>query len=372
MGNGDQETFARLLQHAGITINGDRPFDPKIHNKEVFRRVLTQKNLGLGETYMEKWWDCKAIDQFIAKILQADLTRHLKKDWATAMQMFKAAVLNLQRPSRAFRVGETHYDVGNDLYVRMLDKRMQYSCGYFKETDELEEAQRAKLDLICKKLLLEPGMEIIEFGCGFGGFAQFAAKNYGVSVTGYTVSKEQAKFAREYCKGLPVTIQLADYRKAQGQYDRVVSIGLMEHVGYKNYRTYMKLANRLLKDDGMVFIHTIGGNTSSITANPWTTKYIFQNGMLPSLAQLSKSMEGIFVVEDWHNFGEDYDRTLMAWHDNFVRSWPEIKQNYTESFYRMWKYYLLSSAGGFRARSMQLWQILMTKPGRPAPVTRIS
>lgn len=372
MGNGEQETFARLLQYAGITVNGDRPFDPKIHNKNFYRRVLTQKNLGLGESYMEKWWDCKAIDQFITKILQTNLTRHLKQDWATAIQIFKAAVFNLQRPNLAFIVGETHYDIGNDLYRRMLDKRMQYSCGYFKDTADLEEAQRAKLDLVCKKLLLKPGMEIIDFGCGFGGFAQFAAKNYGVSVTGYTVSKKQAKFAREYCKGLPVNIRLEDYRKAQGQYDRVVSIGIMEHVGCKNYRTYMKIANRLLKEEGLAFVHTIGGNKSCLTSNPWTTKYIFPNGMLPSMAQLTKSMEGIFVVEDWHNFGEDYDRTLMAWHDNFINSWPEIKQNYTESFYRMWKYYLLSSAGGFRARSMQLWQIIMTKPGRTAPSTRIS
>jgi cyclopropane-fatty-acyl-phospholipid synthase len=372
MGNDEKKTFARLMQYAGITINGDRPFDPRIYNDGFYRRVLTQQNLGLGESYMEKWWDCTALDQFITKILQTNLREHLKKDWAMALQVLKAAAFNLQRPGRAFRVGEIHYDIGNDLYERMLDKRMQYSCGYYKDTDTLEEAQRAKLDLICRKLDLEPGMEVIELGCGFGGFARFAAENYGVKVTGYTVSKEQAKFARQYCKDLPITIHLEDYRKATGSFDRVVSIGLMEHVGCKNYRTYMKLANQLVKADGIVFIHTIGANVSNITCNPWTTKYIFPNGMLPSMAQLSKAMEGLFVMEDWHNFGEDYDKTLMAWHDNFVRTWPELKQNYSDAFYRMWKYYLLSSAGGFRARSMQVWQMVLTKPGRSCPDTRIS
>lgn len=371
-GNREKEIVSRIIGLAGIAVNGDRPFDLKVYNDGFYGRVLAKKNLGLGESYMDNWWDCSALDQFIAKILQINLRKHLKQDWTTAWEIIKAAALNLQRPTLSFRVGEMHYDIGNDLYRRMLDKRMQYSCAFFKDTVDLDEAQEAKLRLICEKLALGPKMKIIDIGCGFGGFARYAAENYGVTVVGYTISKEQAKFAEEYCKGVPVTIRLEDYRKATGCFDRVISIGMMEHVGYKNYRTYMKVASNLLKDDGIAFIQTIGSNMSSIICNPWTTKYIFPNSMLPSMAQLAKAIEGLFVMEDWQNFGQYYDKTLMAWHSNFTRAWPELKKNYGERFYRMWEYYLLSSAGGFRSRSMQLWQIVMTKPCRTRPKEFIS
>ncbi|MBI9089111.1 MAG: cyclopropane fatty acyl phospholipid synthase [Desulfobacterium sp.] len=370
-GNREKETFAKLMGFAGITVNGDRPFDIRVTNDGFYQRVLSQRALGLGESYMDKWWECSAIDQFFEKILRMNIKERLRQDWVTAWEIVKAAVFNLQRPGLAFKVGKVHYDIGNDLYQRMLDKRMQYSCAYFKDGVDLDQAQEAKLRLICDKLALEPGMEVIELGCGFGGFARYAAKHHGVRVIGYTISKEQAKFAEAYCRGLPVTIKLADFREARGCFDRVVSIGIMEHVGYKNYRTYMKLASDLLTDDGIVFIHTIGSNVSNIACNPWTTKYIFPNGMLPSISQLARSMEGLFVMEDWHNFGEDYDKTLMAWHDNFIRAWPDLKKSYGERFHRMWEYYLLSSAGGFRSRSMQLWQIVMTKQGRTRPECRL-
>jgi cyclopropane-fatty-acyl-phospholipid synthase len=370
-GHKEKETVARLMGFAGITVNGDRPFDIQVNNDSFYQRVLSQRALGLGESYMDKWWECNAIDQFFEKILRMDIKERLRQDWVTAWEIVKAAVFNLQRPGLAFKVGKVHYDIGNDLYKRMLDKRMQYSCAYFKDTVDLNLAQEAKLRLICDKLALAPGMEIVELGCGFGGFARYAAKHHGARVVGYTISREQAKFAKAYCRGLPVTIKLADFREARGCFDRVVSIGIMEHVGYKNYRTYMKLASDLLKDDGIAFIHTIGSNISNVTSNPWTTKYIFPNGMLPSISQLARAMEGLFVMEDWHNFGEDYDKTLMAWHANFVRAWPDLEQSYGERFHRMWEYYLLSSAGGFRSRSMQLWQIVMTKQGRARPECRL-
>jgi cyclopropane-fatty-acyl-phospholipid synthase len=367
-----KKIFTDLMSVAGICVNGNRPFDIRIHNDRFFERVVASPVLGLGESYMDGWWDCPALDVFFEKTLRADLPRQVRQDKVTVLNALMAKIFNLQTVQRAFTVGKHHYDIGNDLYKAMLDKRMQYTCGYWKDTRDLDAAQEAKLEMICRKMALAPGMTLLELGCGFGGFARYAAEKYQVSVTGYTVSEKQAQFGRDYCNGLPVDIRLNDYRTASGTYDRILSIGLMEHVGYKNYRTYMELTHRLLKADGIAFVHTIGGNVTSTICNPWTARYIFPNSVLPSIAALGNAMEGLFVMEDWHNFGEDYDKTLMAWHSNFTAAWPRLKDRYGERFYRMWEYYLLSCAGAFRARSLQLWQIVLTRPGRPKPDCRIS
>ncbi|HKJ99875.1 MAG TPA: cyclopropane fatty acyl phospholipid synthase [Desulfotignum sp.] len=367
-----EKVFSDMMTKAGIRVNGDRPFDIQVKNDKFYQRVLASPALGMGESYMDEWWECPALDTFIEKTLRADIPGQVKQDRMTACNALMAKIFNLQTIQRAFAVGKHHYDIGNDLYRNMLDKRMQYTCGYWKDAENLEEAQEAKLELICKKIGLTPGMTILELGCGFGGFARYAAEKYQVSVTGFTVSKKQAEFGRDYCKGLPVDIRLDDYRNASGTYDRILSIGLMEHVGFKNYRTYMELTHRLLKADGLAFIHTIGGNVTTTICNPWTAKYIFPNSVLPSIAALGQAMEGIFVMEDWHNFGEDYDKTLMAWHQNFKAAWPRLRDLYGDRFYRMWEYYLLSCAGAFRARALQLWQIALTRRGRPGPDCRIS
>jgi len=367
------ETVIReLLEGTGIEINGSNPWDLQVHDDRLYERVLREVELGFGEAYMDGWWDCEAIDELITRILLADLPSKLKGNWRLMLHALQARLFNLQSRRRAFQIGERHYDLGNDLYQAMLDKRMNYTCAYWKEgVTTLDEAQEAKLELVCQKIGLEPGMHVLDIGCGWGCFAKYAAEKYGVRVTGVTVSKEQVKLGMEMCKGLPVELKLQDYRDVTGVYDRVISIGVMEHVGYKNYRTYMEVADRTLKDGGIAFIHTIGGNISSTKANAWTTKYIFPNGMLPSIAQLSKAMEGIFVIEDLHNIGPHYDKTLMAWHANFEAAWPELRKKYDERFYRMWRYYLLSSAGGFRARQSQLWQFVMTRPGTPQPNCRV-
>ncbi len=361
-----------LLEAAGITVNGDRAFDIQVHHPETFRRILSQGELGLGESYMDGWWDCEQLDEFIAKILRANLQERVSKNWRLAMHHLRARFFNLQKISRAYQIGEHHYDIGNDLYEAMLDKQMNYTCAYWKDAKDLDKAQNAKLELVCRKLGLQPGMSILELGCGFGAFAAYAARHYDCTVTGVTVSKKQVEWATEHHKNLPVKILLQDYRSVTGQYDRVISIGIMEHVGYKNYRTYMVVVDRTLKPDGLAFIHTIGGNDSTRATDPWTTKYIFPNGMLPSIAQLGAAMEGLFIMEDWHNFGPHYDPTLMAWYANFETAWPQLEKNYDERFRRMWRYYLLSSAGGFRARHDQLWQIVMNRPSRPQPDCRKS
>ena len=373
-----------LLAKAGVKVNGPsdalgtgaRPWDITVHDDRVFARILAQGSLGLGESYMDGWWDSESLDETMARIMRANLEQEVKLTWSFIWAVLKALVSNRQSRGRAFQVGEEHYDLGNDLYEAMLDTRMIYTCGYWSSPTapavDLDAAQEAKLDLICRKVGLKEGDRILDIGCGWGGFLKFAAEKYGVSGVGITVSEEQAKLAREKCAGLPIEIRVEDYREvtpstslgAGEQFDHIISIGMFEHVGYKNYRSYFEMAHRCLKDGGIFLLHTIGGNFSVRTGDAWLDKYIFPNGMLPSIAQIGRGIEKLFVMEDWHNFGPDYDKTLMAWFTNFDYAWPTLKERYGERFYRMWKYYLLICAAVFRARDAQLWQIVLTKHGR--------
>lgn len=371
MSNEAKIIISDLLAGADIQVNGTNPWDITVHNDRFFTRLLQQPHLALGEGYMDGWWDCPAIDQFITRALTAQLDNKILGNWRIKWHILRAQLLNLQSVRRAFQVGQQHYDLGNDLYQAMLDKRLNYTCAYWKDAKNLDEAQEAKLELVCRKIGLQPGMTVLEIGCGWGSFAKYAAEKYGAQVLGVTVSKEQVALGMELCRGLPVELRLQDYREVQGQFDRVISIGVMEHIGYKNYRTYMEIVDRCLKPGGVGFVHTIGGNISVALADQFTNKYIFPNGMLPSIAQLSKAMEGLFVMEDWHNIGPHYDPTLMAWQANFEAAWSHLQHNYSERFRRMWNYYLLSSAGGFRSRTQQLWHIVFTRPGSIQPSCRM-
>lgn len=365
-----------LLDSADIQVNGTRPWDIQVHDRRFYDRVLREVALGLGESYLDGWWDCESIDQMISHALLARLDEKIIGDWKILGPVLMSRLFNRQSKSRAYEVGVRHYDLGNDLYCAMLDSRLAYTCAYWKDATNLDEAQEAKLDLVCRKIGLQPGMRVVDLGCGWGAFAKYAAEKYGAHVLGVTVSKEQVELGMQRSKGLPVELRLQDYREitpqTDGMFDAVVSIGLMEHVGYKNYRTYMQVASRLLKEDGIAFIHTIGGNVSSTTTDEWNQKYIFPNSMLPSISQLGKAMEGIFVMEDWHNIGPHYDPTLMAWHARFERAWPSLKEKYGQRFYRMWRFYLLTSAASFRVRNQQLWQIVLTHRFTPQPSNRIS
>ena len=354
----------KLLKNADIKVNGNRPWDIKVHKEEFYKRFLSQGSLGLGESYMDGWWDCKKLDEFFNKIFSAKIDKKVIP-LSLKLHIAKSKIFNLQSKSRAFQIGKHHYDKGNDLYKAMLDKRLTYTCGYWKKTKTLDQAQEAKLDLVCKKLNLKPGQKILDIGCGWGSFAKYAAEKYKVKVVGITVSKEQIALSKKLCKGLPIEIRFQDYRKVNEKFDHIVSLGMFEHVGVKNYRKYMEVVHKCLKDDGLFLLHTIGGNESRITGDPWLLKYIFPNSMLPSIKQIGESIEGLFVMEDWHNFGADYDKTLMAWLANFRKNWNKIKKNYDDRFYRMWKYYLLGCAGIFRTRRNQLWQIVLSKKGVP-------
>jgi cyclopropane-fatty-acyl-phospholipid synthase len=368
---GAERAIRDLVGRAGIEVGGSRPWDVKVHDNRFYARVLKDGSLGVGESYMDGWWDCEAVDELVARLVTIQAKEAIQ-DWRTFLYAAAAKALNLQAPGRAFEVGEKHYDIGNDLYKAMLGESLAYTCAYWKDATTLDAAQRAKFDLVCRKIGLKPGMKVLELGCGWGTFARHAAQHYGAEVTGYTVSKEQVALGRELNRGLPVELRLDDYRRARGQYDAVVSIGIMEHVGAKNYRAYMETADRCLRPGGIAFVHTIGGNRSKDLIDSWFHKYIFPNAVLPSLGQLSRAMEGIFVPEDVHNIGPHYDRTLMEWHANFERAWPTLKARYGERFYRMWRYYLLTCAGSFRARYLQLFQIVMTRPATPQPDCRIS
>ncbi len=355
--------FEKLVSLAGVQINGNNPWDIKVFDERFYKRAITEVELGLGETYMDGWWDSDKLDELIFKLLRADLQYKVKRNYKVALQLAGFYLINMQARRKAFEVGKRHYDLGNDLFRNMLDKRMNYSCAYWKNAHSLDEAQENKLELICKKLYLKPGMKVLDIGCGWGAFGKYAAEKYNVEVVGVTVSEEQVKLGKELCKGLPVEFRLQDYRDLNGKFDRIVSVGMIEHVGYKNYRQYFKVAERCLDDDGLFLLHTIGEITSVKSTDAWTHKYIFPNGMLPSVKQLSEAVEGLFIIEDLHNFGADYDKTLMAWYDNFIASWDKIKSNYDERFFKMWKYFLLSSAGAFRARRNQIWQIVLSKKG---------
>lgn len=355
----------RLADPADIQVDGDRPWDVRVHDDRLYRRLLTSGTLGLGEAYMDGWWDCDAIDEMVARAQQTGAAGRFTSR-VESLRQRTAALHNRQTRARSREVGERHYDVGNDLYARMLDRRMIYSCGYWKDIGnphDLDAAQEAKLGLIAAKLGLEPGMRVLDIGCGWGGAAQFFAEQHGCEVVGVTISAEQAKLATERCADLPVDIRLQDYRDVDETFDRVYSIGMFEHIGVKNYRTYFEACRRLLRDDdGLTLVHTIGGSRSTNTTDPFFEKYIFPNSMLPSAAQITAEAEGVLHLQDWHNFGTDYDLTLMAWHRNIEAAWDDLPA-YDERFRRMWRFYLLASAGSFRAGALQLWQVVFSKRG---------
>ncbi|WP_083988646.1 cyclopropane fatty acyl phospholipid synthase [Devosia geojensis] len=364
MSNRAKRFVEQQLAAADIVINGDRPWDPRIHDERLYARLIAQGTLGLGESYMDGWWDAEALDELIYRLLTAAVPDAFPKDTAVLWSAVKGRLLNLQR-LKVKEVGEKHYDIGNDLYEAMLDRRMIYSCGYWKDADSLDAAQEAKLDLICRKVGLEKGMRVLDIGSGWGGFLQFAAERYGISGVGVTVSREQAALANERTQGLTVETRLMDYQALDGKFDRIVSVGMFEHVGYKNYRAFFAKARTLLADDGLMLLHTIGGHHSTTHGEPFSEKYIFPNGMLPSIAQIGRASEGRFVMEDWHNFGADYEKTLLAWWANFDAAWPGLEGRYGARFYRLWRYYLLSFAALFRARNVSLWQIVFSPRGVP-------
>ena len=354
-----KKSIKNLLEKADVKVNGNRDWDIQIHNEKFYSRVIGGGSLALGESYMDEWWDCKRIDLFIEKLLRAKLDEGL--NIGTILLGIKSQILNLQSKSRASQVGEDHYDLGNELYKNMLGETMTYTCAYWKNSKNLKDAQNAKHGLICKKLKLKKGMRVLDIGCGFGEFARYASKKYGVNVVGISISKEQIKYAKNNCRGLPVEIKFLDYRSLNEKFDRIVSIEMFEAVGYKNFKTYFEIVEKCLKPQGLFVMQVIGQNSSSKVGNPWSDKYIFKNGMLPSIKQLGETTEKILIVEDWENLSTYYSKTLHEWEKNFVDNWEKLEKTYDKRFYRMWRYYLMSCAGSFQARHIQDWQIVFSR-----------
>lgn len=359
----DKQVVQEILTLADVQIDGSRPWDIKVNDDRFYARVLRDTSLGLGESYMEGWWSAQDLEQLIYKLVRANLETRVKPSWSMFWNVLRAKLFNTQDKKGSLAVIDTHYQLGNDFFRAMLGETMAYSCAYWKSAANLDEAQRAKYDLIARKLGMQKGMRVLDIGCGWGSFAKHIAEHYGVSVVGITLSENQANYARELNKGLPVEIRVQDYRDIHEQFDRIVEIGMFEHVGYKNYRLFMESVHENLKEGGLFMLHTIGSNQTRLVTEPWTHKYIFPEGVLPSIAAIGKSIEGLFVMEDWHNLNVDYEKTLLAWFRNFDANWDKFKAQYPKPFYNMWKYYLLSSAGSFRARDIQLWQVVLSKGG---------
>jgi cyclopropane-fatty-acyl-phospholipid synthase len=356
------------LEAAGVRINGPDAWDIRVLDDRLYDRVLSQGTLGLGESYMDGWWECPEVDELIARVLRHRLKDHLAMNWQVNLAILRLKLLNLQSRRLSRRVAEVHYDLGNDFFARMLGPTMTYSCGYWNTASSLEEAQDRKHDLICDKLAIEGRHRLLDIGCGWGRLLAHAYRKTGCRGLGVTISEPQMRYAKETHRELPIEFSLCDYRDpsidAGGPFDRIVSVGMFEHVGARNYRSFFSRVSKLLADDGLFLLQTIG-NRGHTGADPWVDRYIFPNSVVPCASDLAQVLDELFVLEDWHCFGHDYDRTLMEWAKNFEAYAKSPEFPFDQRFYRMWRYYLYSFAGAFRARNnFQIWQVVASKKGK--------
>jgi len=355
-----ERVIAELLAKADVTVNGPNPWDLQVRDDRAYDRVLREGSIGFGEAFMARWLDCDRVDLLVDRVYRAQLNEQVEAK-AALFEAFKARINPFGSRARSFEIGEWHYDTGNDLFEKMLDPYMVYSCAYWHRADTLDDAQRDKLELICRKLQLQPGMRVLDIGCGFGGLARYAAEHYGVSVTGLTVSKRQAELATRKASGLPVEFLLKDYRDVNDTFDRVVSVGMFEHVGRRHHREFFAACDRCLKPSGLLVLHTIG-YLKEQPLNPWYDKYIMPGVEFPTVSNIVDTVGPNFALENFHSWeGAHYDKTLMAWFERFQHSWDELKTAYDDKFYQMWKLYLQGCAGGFRAGKMRVWQRVFSK-----------
>jgi cyclopropane-fatty-acyl-phospholipid synthase len=373
MGAMTKRIVTDLLSRAGVTINGTEPWDIRVNDDRFYQRTM-RGSLGFGESYMDGDWDAVELDELFRRIIRMKITRSLVVGLNRIFLDAKSRLKNLQTRNGSLAIAEAHYDLDHRLYENILGPYNQYTCCFFNNSQTLEEAEVEKLEMICNKLDLQPGDQVLDIGCGWGGFAKYAAQTRSCHITGISISKEQIVFAREYTDGLPVEIIELDYRDlpkrfAAGHFDKVLICGMIEHVGYKNYRGIMKVIDRVLKDDGRFLLHTIGNCKNTTVVDPWIEKYIFRNSMVPSMAQLVKAFEGLFVLQDWENYGHYYAPTLAAWQKNFEANWQKIKaldtaKKFDEKFRRMFNYYFLSCKAGFETEHINLWHLVLTKEGK--------
>ena len=372
-----------LLEAADVQIDGRRHWDLQVHDPAVWTDVLRHGSLGLGDSYVRGAWDCEALDELFTRLLRAgaDRTAARLNRLAVWRQTLTERLLNLQSPARSRQAIRQHYDGHPEVYAAMLDPWRIYSCGFWQQASNLNEAQEHKLRLIGDKLQLQPGQRVLDIGCGWGGLAAYLADHYNVSVVGITLSPEQQQTALQLWPDRPLRFLLCDYRSLaqleEQPFDRVVSVGMYEHVGPRNGHRFFQTVAQSLRDDGLMLLHTIGDRRRARAAShdAWINRHIFPNGRLPAAAELADALGDAFLIEDWHPFGLDYDRTLMAWQANVDRAWPDLEARISadegamaaQEFQRFWRYYLLSCAGFFRSRQGQLWQLVLSKATGPLP-----
>jgi cyclopropane-fatty-acyl-phospholipid synthase len=372
MGAMARKIVTDTLSRAGIRINGSNPWDVRVNDDRFFSRAL-RGSLGFGESYMDGDWDADELDALFRRVMRMKLTRSplviVNRIWSD----IRARLTNLQTRSGSRAIAEAHYDLDHRLYKEFLGPYNQYTCCFFNKAKTLQTAEIEKLEMLCNKLGLSAGDKVLDIGCGWGGFAKYAAETRGCSVTGVSISTEQIAYAREYTSGLPVKIIEADYRDLPEMYggqhfDKVLICGMLEHVGYKNYRNIFSIIHHLLKDEGKFLLHTIGNNQTTAVVDPWIEKYIFRNSMAPAMGQLAEAFEGLLVVQDWENYGLYYAPTLAAWQQNFEKNWEtisaiETERPFDERFRRMFNYYFLSCKAAFETENLHLWHVVLTKHG---------
>ena len=362
-----QDWLAQLLASADIHLNGSRPWDIQIKHPQTLQRLLSQGGSALGESYMDGWWECQAIDLMVERAMRAGLQEKLATPRAW-WESFKGGMRPRDGVDQSRIVGRMHYAVGNQVFQAMLDPYMAHSCAYWVEgAQTLEEAQIAKLEMVCRKLQLRPGMRVLDMGCGWGSFMRYAAEHYGVTVLGLSNVPHQIELGKTLARHLPVQFELSDYAQfntdGKSKFDRIVSIGTFEQLGQAHVAAFFETAKRCLKDDGWMLLQTQGKSNRQRLLDAWNDKYIYPQGYLPRLDEVTQASEAHFVVEDVHNIGADHDRTLLHWHQRFEMAWPQLRLSHDERFYRMWRFHLLSSAASFRTRHHQMWQLVLSPKG---------
>lgn len=359
-----RKVVSDLFARAGVAFDGRNAWDIKVHNDRLFSRILSHGSLGLGEAYMDGDWDCVALDELFERVIRARLGEQLGLTLPVALMVASERLQNRQSVARAGKCADVYYNLPAEVFEATFDTRVAGSCGYWKAAATLDDAQDAKLDLICRKIGLRKGESVLDIGCGWGSFVGFAAERYGAVCHGVTVSKVQVEYIKSRYAGAPIYPMLDDYRNYRGpKVDHVVSVEMFEQVGARNHRTYFERVRSYMKDDGLFLLHTNWENERYPVIEPWQDKYFFPNADLPTIGEIATAVEGLFVIEDVHNLGVDYDKTLMAWNAKFQSNRAEIERKYGTRFCKMWEYFLLETAGAFRCRHIGVGQIVLSPKG---------
>lgn len=367
-----ENLLTNWLEDAGIHVNGPASHDIRVHDKRFYWRTLAHGSLGFGEAFMDGWWSCEDLEEMVFRLIRSEVRRRAYRHPGAVALEWLNRIRNDQNRRRSLRAPRRHYDFDNEMFQAFLGRYMNYSCGYYAGTGDLDEAQILKMDIICRKLDLQPGEHLLDVGGGWGEFALYAAKHYGVHVTSVNISEEQMRFARRRCAGYDVDVVRSDYRDIAGQYDKVAAIAMFPHVGHRNHRTFMQAMYRALKPGGTFLIESTMNTATTTAGDPWIDRYIFPGLLMPSGSQICAAMEGLFVIEDLHNFGPHYVKTLRAWNANFQNAWGRFAARHDERVRRMFEYFFLISAALFRARTMEYWHLVLTRQGDAQPPCRVA